>query len=181
MGEVVRLDNGEIEQRLVRLDALLEQLENTPSPIGEQALEAVEELTAIYGEALARILAQRSGLAAELLDDPLLAHLLVLHGLHPEPVESRVAQALDGVRPYLHSHGGDVELDSVSEGVAQVKLTGSCGGCASSATTLEHAVRDAVLGLAPEVDEVQASTQAPDRGPTLIPIEALLHPSGSHP
>jgi Fe-S cluster biogenesis protein NfuA len=178
MGEVARLDNGEVEQRLVQLDALLEQLENTPSPIAEQALEAVEAVTAIYGEALARILDHGPAFASELLDDNLLSHLLVLHGLHPEPVETRVAQALDEVRPYLHSHGGDVQLAAVSDGVAQVTLTGSCGGCASSATTLEYAVREAVLGVAPEVSEVQATSPG-QRGPTLIPVEALLRPSGT--
>ena len=38
------------------------------------------------------------------------SHLLLLHGLHPVPLEARVRAALDEVRPYLESHGGDVEL-----------------------------------------------------------------------
>ena len=45
-----------------------------------------------------------------LAGDELVEHLLLLHGLHPVSVEERVREALDGVRPYLGSHGGDVEL-----------------------------------------------------------------------
>ena len=49
-------------------------------------------------------------LAATLADDPLVATLLMIHDLHPVPLEARVAEALERVRPYMESHGGDVEL-----------------------------------------------------------------------
>ena len=44
--------------------------------------------------------------------------LLMLHGLHPLDLETRVRQALDQVRPYLRSHGGNVELLGVSDGAS---------------------------------------------------------------
>ena len=53
-----------------------------------------------------------------------LGGLLLLHGLHPLGVEERVLQALEDVRPYLRSHGGNVELVEVSEGVARLRLHG---------------------------------------------------------
>ena len=46
-----------------------------------------------------------------------LVTVLLLYGLHPHPIETRVRQALDKVRPYLDSHGGNVELLSVNDGV----------------------------------------------------------------
>ena len=55
-------------------------------------------------------------LAEALAGDELVAHLLLLHGLHPVPLEERVRGALDEVRPYLDSHGGDVELLGVEDG-----------------------------------------------------------------
>ena len=52
-----------------------------------------------------------------LADDPLVASLLVVHGLHPDGLRQRVAAALEKVRPFLGGHGGDVELLDVDEDV----------------------------------------------------------------
>ena len=83
----------------------------------------------------------------------------MVHGLHPLDIETRVARALDGVRPYLHSHGGDVELVEITgAGVVRLQLTGSCDGCPSSALTLELAVQGAVRDAAPEVTEIELVT-----------------------
>ena len=71
-------------------------------------------------------------------------------------VEERVRDALEGVRPYLGSHGGDVELLGVEDGVARVRMQGSCEGCPASAMTLKLAIEDAVLKAAPDVDRVEA-------------------------
>ena len=53
---------------------------------------------------------------AALTADDLVSSLLVIHGLHPQDLETRVAAALDSVRPYLGSHGGNVELMDISAG-----------------------------------------------------------------
>ena len=71
------------------------------------------------------------------IEDDLVASVLLLHGLHPDSIETRVLRALDNVRPYLRSHGGEVELVSVREGVVRIKLTGSCGSCPSSSLTIK--------------------------------------------
>ena len=67
--------------------------------------------------------------------DERLASALLLHGLHPHPIETRVRQALDKVRPYLDSHGGNVELLSVNDGVVKLRMEGSCKSCPSSSMT----------------------------------------------
>ncbi|MEA2180249.1 MAG: hypothetical protein QOG77_3546, partial [Solirubrobacteraceae bacterium] len=69
-------------------------------------------------------------------------------------------EALDGVRPYLGSHGGDVELVGVTDGVALVRMQGSCEGCPASAMTLKLAIEDAVLKAAPDVERVEAEAEA---------------------
>ena len=79
-----------------------------------------------------------------------MASLLLVHGLHPYDVETRVARALDGVRPYLGSHGGDVELLGVTDdGVVRLRLLGSCDGCPSSSVTLKLAVETRHRGRRP--------------------------------
>ena len=140
-----------------RVEALLDQVDTFPPREREVATELVSELLDMYGEGLARIVA-----ACEVpVEDELVAHLLLLHGLHPVPVEQRVVGALDEVRPYLVAHGGGVELLGVHEGVVHLRLEGACNGCPSSALTLKTAVEDAVLRAAPDVERIEAEGEAP--------------------
>ena len=81
--------------------------------------------------------------------DELVSNLLLLYGLHPLPLETRVFQALEKVKPQLASHGGDVELLEISEGVVRLRLHGSCNGCPSSAETLKLAIEAAIYAAAP--------------------------------
>ena len=60
-------------------------------------------------------------------------------------------EALDNVRPYMESHGGNVELVSLEEGVARIRLEGSCDGCPASSSTLELAIKTALEETAPDL------------------------------
>jgi Fe-S cluster biogenesis protein NfuA len=105
--------------------------------------------------------------------DSLLASLLVLHGLHPLSLETRVRQALDSVRPYLGSHGGDVTVTGIDDGVVRLRLEGSCHGCPSSQVTMKLAVERAIEEAAPEVVriEVEGIEEAPPtRDPAPVQI-----------
>lgn len=141
-----------------RVEAALEALESLPDPAAADAgLGAVQALLELYGEGLGRVLAHvDSDALTALAEDELVAHLLLLHGLHPEPVQARVARGLDEVRPFLASHGGGVELVEVADGVARLRLEGTCDGCPASAATLTHAVEEAVHRAAPEIERVEA-------------------------
>jgi Fe-S cluster biogenesis protein NfuA len=118
-------------------------------------------------------------LAAALAGDDVVAHLLLLHGLHPVPLEARVRGALAEVRPYLESHGGNVELLGVDDGVVRLRMQGSCSGCPSSTMTLKLAIEEAIHKAAPDVQDVVAEDEA---RPALIQLEvydacpAPLHP-----
>lgn len=109
---------------------------------------------------MARILelaGEDMSLRERLADDELVASLLVLHDLHPLGLEDRVRRALEGVRPYLASHGGDVEVLAVDgdAGVVTLRMLGSCDGCASSSVTLELAVQRAIEEAAPEITHIE--------------------------
>ena len=65
----------------------------------------------MYGAGLERIVELAdAGTRDEMSKDSLVAGLLMIHDLYPVPIEERVIQALDTVRPYMESHGGNVEL-----------------------------------------------------------------------
>jgi Fe-S cluster biogenesis protein NfuA/nitrite reductase/ring-hydroxylating ferredoxin subunit len=148
------------------LDERVAQVERLLDEVDESGVELVQALLDMYGEGLRRILTKVD--AAVLVDDELVSHLLLLHDLHPVPVEDRVREALESVRPYLESHGGDVELVEVEDGVVRVRLSGSCNGCPSSTMTLKLAIEDAIQRMAPEVERVEAEGVS---GPKLLQLE----------
>ena len=104
---------------------------------------------------------RRERIAAELAEDPLVATLLLIHDLHPVPLHHRVQDALDSVRPYMDSHGGDVELLSLDDGVARIRLRGSCSDCSASSVTLELAIKQALDEAAPDLEGLEVEGVAP--------------------
>ncbi len=147
----------------------------------------VQALLDLYGAGLERmveeIAARDDGQLAEALtQDELVAHLLLLHGLHPIPLEQRVRAALEQVRPYLESHGGNVELLEVDPPAVRLRLQGSCSGCPSSTMTLRLAIENAIRKEAPEIDEVVADGAVSEQQNPLIQLEispGLAGPTGS--
>jgi hypothetical protein len=114
-----------VEPDVARVEAAIGEIESQP-----QAMEAVQAIVEMYGEGLARIV-QRVD-ASALLDDELITHLLILHDLHPVPVEERIR----GVLPE------GVELVSIANGV--VRLRGTC----------KEPIADLIQGVAPDVEEI---------------------------
>jgi Fe-S cluster biogenesis protein NfuA/nitrite reductase/ring-hydroxylating ferredoxin subunit len=163
-----------------RIDSLLSAL-GTAGPVAQQRGEDLVALvTNIYGAGLERlleVLADTGRLDTVALDalaaDELVSGLLLVHGLHPYDVTTRVAAALDSVRPYLGSHGGDVELLGIDDaGVVTLRFLGTCDNCPSSTVTLQLAVEGAIQAAAPEVTAIEI--EAPPRSaPGLISIESL--------
>lgn len=172
---VERLADPAVESRLARLDQVLEGLESVPGPTTRSATEAVRLLTEVYGEALARVMDHADAqLSERLAEDELLAHLLVLHSIHPEPVERRAARAVERLRPAVRERGGDVEWAGVDGEVGRVRLTtgGGCGsGCGGGTGDVTAAVQEAVLAVAPELTAVEpVPTSAPA---AFVPLTTL--------
>ncbi|CUW25993.1 NifU family protein [Streptomyces reticuli] len=173
MADAVRLPDPAVEARLARLDEVLAGLESAPGP----ALEAVRLLTEVYGEALARVLDHAAQpLLQQLADDELLGHLLVLHGIHPEPPERRAARAVERLRPAVRERGGDLDWAGVEGRVARVRLRtgGGCGsGCGGGSADVMEAVRAAVLAVAPELESVEPVAAERAAAPAFVPLSTL--------
>jgi Fe-S cluster biogenesis protein NfuA/nitrite reductase/ring-hydroxylating ferredoxin subunit len=157
------LDDKGLQERVARMETLLEEIEALKDPNARsKAAEVVAVLLDLYGDGLARMMEvvargeERKRNFEAFAQDELISHLLLLHGLHPLDVETRVIGALEEVRPYLQSHGGNVELLGIEGGVARVRMEGSCDGCPSSAMTLKLAIEEAVLKAAPDLEGVEA-------------------------
>jgi len=152
------------EHELVeRVEALTAKLDALADP-GARALadELAASIVRLYGAGLERIIAMLDeATRAALAEDGVVGSLLLIHDLHPVCLGDRVAEGLDSVRPYLASHGGDVELLGVEGGVARLRLRGSCHGCAASARTLERAIGQALEAHAPDLRGLEVEGLAP--------------------
>jgi len=164
-----------LERRIRQVDALVRELQALPDEGARRsAVEAFRALLGLHGEALERLVALAGpDVTARLAGDPAVGGLLLLHGLHPVPFDQRVQAALDGVRPYLGSHGGGVQVVEARDGVVRLRLEGTCHGCPSSRATLEHAIERAILDGAPDVAEihVEGVAEAPPAG--FVPLASI--------
>jgi Fe-S cluster biogenesis protein NfuA len=159
-----------LQERIRKIDGLVTQLQNAGDPVVRaSALELVQTVMEFHARAIDRmmeVIASSGDAGWAMIEtftrDELVNSILLLHGLHPEDLDTRVRTALESVRPYLKSHGGNVELVEIADGVVRLRLMGSCNGCPSSSVTLKTAIEKAVLEAAPDVAsiECQAATAA---------------------
>jgi Fe-S cluster biogenesis protein NfuA len=70
-------------------------------------------------------------------------------------IKERVLKALESIRPYLQSDGGDIQLAEITDDyIVKVKLQGACHGCPFSMQTLKAGVEQALMKEVPEIKSV---------------------------
>ena len=152
----------DFDAAVAQLDTLVETLEREGD---ERALMLLQLVDAIHRPGLAAI-------AAGELSDPRAQTLLAMYGLVDVEPEILVDEALDEVRPYIESHGGDVELLDVRGGEVHLRLGGACNGCAGSAMTLTRGIEQALREHFPGFERIVAH----EPEPALLQIEVLRRP-----
>jgi Fe-S cluster biogenesis protein NfuA len=172
-------DELPLHEKLARVESLIHQAEELEDEdVRAQVQELVQHLLDYHGAGLAKMVehAARLGdtgreLLAAWSRDDLISSLLLLYGLHPADLETRVLGALEKVRPLLASHGGNVQLVEVDEGVVRLRLQGSCHGCPSSLVTLRSTIEEALYAAAPDVTEIQVEGVTP---PPPVPHDGFV-------
>lgn len=166
---------ADAKQQGRRIQEMIERIETLPdAEARELMLDCLRSLLSLYGDGLERILQLIRNIGVDgvkvrdaLLRDKAVSGLLLIHGLHPVSLENRLRGALDKIRPYLQSHGGNVELIDWRDDVARLRLQGTCKSCPSSSITLELAVRQVIEEACPDLAgfEVEGVTQAEPSAP----------------
>jgi Fe-S cluster biogenesis protein NfuA len=182
------LEQKEPSEGMQRVEGLIRKIEGLPDPSARAAaVELMQSLMDFHGAGLDRLMeiVSEAGEAGyrifdEFARDELVASLLLLYGLHPVPLEQRVMQALDKVRPYLDSHGGNVELLGIEAGVVRLRLQGSCKTCPSSSMTLKLAIEEAIYQAAPDVAAIEAEgvAEQPPAAPSNGFVQIGKRPAG---
>lgn len=155
------------EDRARRVDDAIAAAQRLEGPAREAALELQGAVEDFHREALVAVVralrADPRGkeLLFELVDAPAVHAVLALHGIIRPGIQARAAAALDAVRPYLQSHGGDVELVDIVDGRARVRLHGACNGCSMSAVTLRDGVEEALVNGVEEITGIEVLDDEP--------------------
>src|SRR5215216_4376174 len=167
------------ERIIGRLNMLVEELELYPdTELRDKALDLVQLIMQLYGEALRRVLATidtlplKDQVLSRLLTDEVIRAMLLIHGLLPVALEDRVATALKHLRPILLSQGADVELLGIIDGRARMRLMRKGSGAPPIATLkseIEKALSEAapdLLGI--EIEGVQGQVEATAKAAALL-------------
>jgi Fe-S cluster biogenesis protein NfuA len=172
--------NLELQRQLGSVEELLRKVDQSADPaLRATVQELVELVMALHGAALERILtlAGEDAIVERLGRDELVASLLVLHGLHPVSLEERVAGAIDKAGSRLRSHGAEVQLMSMQEGVVRLRL--SVKGCGSTERPLREMVEQAIYEVAPDVTAVMI--EGTDENQGFVRLETLVNHSLAEP
>lgn len=162
--------NREIQERLARIEELIHAVDAIDDDkVRSQTRELIEALLEMQGAGLERLMEiiYDSGPAGqsmidELGRDDLVSGLLLVHGLHPLDLESRVRNALEKVGPRLAQHGGSVEfLEVTPAGALKLRLAGNCHGCPSSILTLKFSIEEAIYAAAPDITSLEVEGATP--------------------
>lgn len=175
------IDAAPQQKQFERLATAVDEAARAVEELDPAAREAAQRLRSAVEDAhrealttiVRRLRADEGGREAlyELVDEPLVHMLFLLHGIiRPDPM-TLSRNVLDTVRPGLQSHGGDVELVSIEDGVAYVRLSGACNGCSMSSVTMRTTVEEALVSGVPAVKSVEVLPSEPT--PTVIPLSAI--------
>jgi Fe-S cluster biogenesis protein NfuA/nitrite reductase/ring-hydroxylating ferredoxin subunit len=170
-------EDREVEELAGALDeaiAAVELLDGPQRVVADAMRSALDDVhRAVLVRVVRSLKADERGreLLFELVDDPRVRMVLLMHGLiRPDPLTA-AREALDAVRPQLQSHGGDVSLDRIEDGIAYVRLSGACNGCSMSAVTMRNGVEQALKERVPGVQGVEVLPNEP--GPALIGLSEI--------
>jgi|SRR2546423_233701 Fe-S cluster biogenesis protein NfuA len=169
----------DLDQRLDDLERLLSEVDALDEPLRGKVLALLDGVDALHRLALERLGAVLGADEIERLraTDGAVGWLFDAYAVGVDERATAEA-ALEGIRPYIHSHGGRLELLDARAGIVRVRLSGSCSGCTASAVTLRNGVEEALRAGFPgfaamEVEEDDALPHPPP-GPTLLQIESYL-------
>lgn len=173
---------NDFQQRIQRIGDLVQQLEGAADPaVRSAAKELIQSLMELHAAGLEKMLdiAFQAGdegqrIIDDLGRDSLVSSLLVLYGLHPEPLENRVSQALERVEPQIRKHGGEVRVLGMEGGAVRLRIEVGAHSCGSTAKTLQTIVEQAIYEAAPDVASLTVDSADGKPASGFVALDALL-------
>ena len=175
----------DFQQRVTSIENLVNRLEGSTDPsVTSAARDLMKAVMDLHGSSIERMLEiiHDSGepgksIIESLGRDELVQSILLLYGLHPRDMHTRVADALDSQRAFLRSHGASAEVVSIDEaGVVTVRLQSKPGGCGSTATSVKSTIKAAIQEAAPDAGSivVEEPSSTVLTAPNFVSVAVLL-------
>jgi Fe-S cluster biogenesis protein NfuA len=157
---IAMTDDQDFQRRIARVEALTRSLEGISDPaLRASVKELTQSVMDLHGTAIQRMLEvvhasgpQGAAIVDSLGKDPLIGSLLILYGLHPLDMQSRVSQAIERLQPTFRKHRVDVELMDVEEGVVRLRITASPS---AAARALKSSIEEQIYATAPDVTRIE--------------------------
>lgn len=171
-----------LEQLAERVDKAIAEVQTLEPDVRAKALSLKSAIEEFHKAGLTHIVRTLKGdpngkqLLFDLVDEPTVYALLSMHGLIRADVRTRVARVIEMVRPYMQSHGGDVQLVDVRDQSVFVRLSGNCNGCSMSSVTLRNTVEEALREHVPEIEAVEVVPNEPE-GAGLVQLGGAAAPA----
>ncbi len=164
-------EDAEFQRRLQRVEVLIQAADALPDPAARECVrELIHAVLDMHRVGLARVweLISKSDegnekLSDQLLNDSLVSSLLLLHELHPMPLEERVTKTLENLRPMLESYSCTLEVLGVSAELVHVKICGDGEFAGIQAGRVRPVVEESILAVAPDVAHIQVDEPAESR------------------
>lgn len=179
------IDDKGFQTQLQKIGELVQDLESIADPaIRATAKDLVQQLMDLHGAGLERILEivfQSRQTGSETIDelgrDALVSSLLVLYGLHPEPLQSRVERGLHGIASNLNKMGAAASLIAVDDGNVRVRIKTEGHTCGSTARTAQAVVEEAIYNSAPDLKSLVVEGADEPTAAGFVAMDTLLRAS----
>jgi hypothetical protein len=175
-------DDREFQKRVQKIGNLVHDLETIADPASRAAAkELLQLLMDLHGTGLERILevvfeSGESGprIIDELGQDPLVSSLLILYGLHPDELQTRVERKLQQIASKIHKMGAEAKLVSINGGDVRVRARIEGHACGSTSRTVQSIVEEAIYEAAPDLTSlvIEGLEEPADSG--FIAVEKLI-------
>jgi Fe-S cluster biogenesis protein NfuA len=152
-------DSRDFRDDIQRIGGLVQEIEQIADPAVRAAAKGlVQSLMDLHGAAFEKaldIVAEVGEPGMTIIDrlgrDGLVSSVLILYGLHPEDLETRVLKAVERVRPQLRKQGCEVEVLGVNDGAVRLRVETGSHTCGSTAKTVQASLEGAVYDAAPDL------------------------------
>ena len=176
------------------ISELAEGLAQHPdSKVGERVVELLDWIDAVHRDGLGRLIEMiRSwrgeifleSIARDEITGTMLRAYDLGEGLDPEAeaeMKKMVDAALAEIKPLVESHGGDIEIVGIEDGVVRVRMKGTCNGCASSSATLTYGLEAALKNHWPGFRRLEEVDAAGEVNPETADLECVTAPADAIP
>lgn len=175
-------DEKDFRQQVQRIGERVKELETIADPaVRASAKELVQLLMEMHGSALERMLEiifQSGDAGARVIDelgeDPLVSSVLVLYGLHPDDMQTRVERKLGQIRSRLFKMGAEAKLIAVTGGDVCVRISLEGHACGSTAQNVKAAVEEAIYEVAPDLTSLAVEGLDEPSASGFVAMEALM-------